>query len=754
MPELLYGGARGGGKSEFLLGDYCTDCELGAEWRGVIFRRSYPELEELMARSQSIVPQCWPGSEWWKSEKTWRIPTGATLRMRSLETPEDASHYQGHEYSWIGWDELGAWPNDRAYKALMATLRSTGNIPHKRVRATANPGGPGHGWVKSRFIDPAPAGYEIIRDADTGMARVFIPARVTDNLILLAKDPTYIDRLRGVGSPELVRAWLEGDWTVVAGAFFPEFSMQRHVIAPRRLPEHWARFRSFDWGSARPFSVGWWAVSDGTLHDIPRGCLVRYREWYGMKPGEPNVGLRMTAEQVAQGILDREVDEPEPIAIGVADPAIFAEDGGPSIARRMVMQGVVFRPADNKRVPQRGAMGGWDQLRSRLIGDEDGKPMLLFFNTCKDLIRTLPALQHDDMRPEDVDCWVAGTMISTPDGERPIEAVMPGDIVDTPIGPRPVLRAYLSGTSETVRVMLSDGRALEGTPHHKIYIRGCGLVALADLQCHMIPSERIIWSRSLNTVVSCIAATKGAATTIRAAASSLGRKAQAFIGRSGLMPATAFQTAGMSTTSMATTTTTTFPIWPVYLEASTTDTTCKSGWARMVTLDKGSRHGVALQQASDNCGRTLPRCWPTHRSGNARADIVAVLLRRDTLRRLSVALNVKRLCQTLCVRFAGRRSTANPTGPSACGPVRISAVGRSGERTQVYNLTVADAHLFYANGVLSSNSNMEDHAPDEVRYACMSYPFIHEAPTVQTHDSWARAFAMLDQEDVRGWRVA
>lgn len=121
-----------------------------------------------------------------------------------------------------------------------------------------------------------------------------------------------------------------------------------------------------------------------------------------MKPGEPNVGLRMTAEAIATGIKAREADDPQPVT-GVADPAMFAEDGGPSIAHRMMGHGVVFRPADNKRVAGRGAMGGWDQVRARLEGDADGNPMLLLFSTSRDLIRTLPALQHDDARPEDVD---------------------------------------------------------------------------------------------------------------------------------------------------------------------------------------------------------------------------------------------------------------------------------------------------------------------------------------------------------------
>lgn len=398
IPELLFGGARGGGKSDYLLGDYLQSAHLGAAWRGVLFRQSYPELEELIERSQTMVPQCAPTAEWFKQEKTWRLSNGATLRMRSLEQPEDASHYQGHSYSWIGFDELAAWKDDRAYRMLMACLRSAESVPNKRIRASANPGGPGHSWVKARFIDPAPHGYEAIEDADTGIVRMFIPSRLTDNLILMQRDPTYVDRLRGVGSPELVRAWLEGDWNAVVGSYFPEFGVQ-HVVRPFPIPAGWLRFRAMDWGSARPFCVQWLAVSDGIYPGIPTGALVVFREWYGASA--PNTGLRLTADQVADGIRERELAD-EPVAYSVADPAIFTQDGGPSIGERMAQRGVRFRPADNRRVKALGASGGWDAVRQRLIG-EDGSPMLYIFNTCRDLIRTLPAMQHDPARPEDVD---------------------------------------------------------------------------------------------------------------------------------------------------------------------------------------------------------------------------------------------------------------------------------------------------------------------------------------------------------------
>jgi hypothetical protein len=320
-------------------------------------------------------------------------------------TVEGANHYISatgliNKNTRLYVEECGTFPSPAPIFKLMATLRSGAGVP-VGIRLTGNPGGSGHQWVKARYIDDAPRGWKIIADKDTGLERIYIPSRVTDNAYL---GEDYIQRLKASGSPELVRAWLYGDFSVVAGAFFSEWDSARHVVSPRVLPEHWARFRSFDWGSARPFACQWWAVSDGSMPEFARGALINYREYYGMKPGEPNVGLRMTAEQVADAIKALERDDPTPTGVitGVADPAIFAEDGGPSIAQRMALRRVIWRPADNKRVPGRGAMGGWDQVRARLVGDGDGRPMVVFFATSTNLIRTLPALQHDPSRAEDL----------------------------------------------------------------------------------------------------------------------------------------------------------------------------------------------------------------------------------------------------------------------------------------------------------------------------------------------------------------
>ncbi len=420
MFEVFFGGARGGGKTDAVLGDFISHADLyGENAIGLMVRRERTQLIETIERSKAIYSLL--GWKFHEQDKMWRAPNGARLRFAYLERDSDADAYQGHSYSRVYVEEIGTFPSEKPILKLMATLRSGAGVPCG-FRATGNPGGPGHHWVKARYIDQAPQGWKVTqttyKNPWTGQEvtrdRVFIPSKVQDNKYL---GSDYIANLQMAGSANLVRAWLEGDWSVIEGAFFPEWSNEKHVISPFVIPSHWLRFRSMDWGSASPFSVGWWAVAsdDYNLSDsgarpyqenghgcyssiIPRGSLIRYREWYGASA--PNVGLKMPAEDVARGIQAKESNDT--ISYGVLDPAAFASDGGPSIGERMSRSGVRFRAADNKRVAQRGALGGWDQLRSRLVGDGN-RPSIYFFSTCVDSIRTLPALQHDPDKPEDVD---------------------------------------------------------------------------------------------------------------------------------------------------------------------------------------------------------------------------------------------------------------------------------------------------------------------------------------------------------------
>ncbi|MGI8840763.1 MAG: terminase large subunit domain-containing protein [Caulobacteraceae bacterium] len=404
--EVVYGGARGGGKTDAALGDFSLHAQrFGPHAKGLLVRRTRVALEPTIARARAVFAP--GGAAWSEARSAFAWPGGARLYFRYLDRDADADAYQGHDYSRVYVEELTQFANPRPVDKLKATLRSAGGAM-VGFRATCNPGGPGHNWVKARYIDAGPwrvvaepfenpfGGGPIVLD------RLFIPARLADNPALLESDPDYVARLKQSGSAELVRAWLDGDWSAVEGAFFDKWSI-RNIIAPFAIPDWWTRFRSFDWGYAAPFSVGWWAVVSDDCPTaagvLPRGALVRYREWYGAS-GPNHAGLRLEAEAVAAGILSREAGET--IRYGVADPSIFREDGGPSLAERMRRAGCAFRPADNTRVGKAGALSGWDQLRARIAGD-GARPMLYVFDTCRDFIRTVPTLPHDPARPEDLD---------------------------------------------------------------------------------------------------------------------------------------------------------------------------------------------------------------------------------------------------------------------------------------------------------------------------------------------------------------
>lgn len=393
LSEVLYGGARGGGKTDGVLGKYALKAErYGKGFNAVFFRKEMPQQDDLIERAKDIYLPI--GAEWHEQQKRFTFAAGGRVRFRPLENVQDAQKYQGQNLSDAAVEEAGNYESPAPIDMLFGALRSVSGVPVQLI-LTANPGGAGHHWLKARYIDPAPLGMKILmRRLGNGKDHpyCYIPSRVSNNRLLLAQDPGYVDRLHLVGSPELVKAWLEGDWNVIAGAFFPEFSIARHVVQPFAIPPEWVKFRAMDWGSAKPFSVGWYAVADGSTN-IRRGCLVKYREWYGASA--PNVGLKMTAEEVGFGIMQRSGDET--YNYDMIDPAAWQEDGGPSIAERIhKATGIRFSKADNKRLP------GWDQVRARLKGEEE-HPMLVLFPTCVHTIRTLPTLQHDSVKAEDVD---------------------------------------------------------------------------------------------------------------------------------------------------------------------------------------------------------------------------------------------------------------------------------------------------------------------------------------------------------------
>lgn len=408
--EILYGGAAGGGKSYAL------------RLLAILWAWAFPGIQIYLFRriSDDLIKNHVEGPQGfqallsaWADHKFCEIVqgeirfwNGSKIYLCHCHEDKDRFKYQGAEMHVLLIDELTHF-SEVIYRFLRSRVRMAGlTLPAEiaarfpRIIAGTNPGNIGHAWVKRTWIDGKEPG-KVYRASDDegGMLRQYIPARLDDNPALLKDDPLYRTRLRGLGSAALVKAMEDGDWNIIEGAFFDCWSTERHVIQPFEIPAHWTRARSFDWGSAKPFSVGWWAIAsedhdtpDG--HTIPRGALVCYREWYGMKPGQDNVGLKLQVAEVAQGILLRE-GKGEEITYSVADPAIFKEDGGPSIGEQMARAGVLFRRADNARV------AGWSQMRNRMMAEPESQ--IYWFTTCLDAIRTIPSAMHDEHKPEDLD---------------------------------------------------------------------------------------------------------------------------------------------------------------------------------------------------------------------------------------------------------------------------------------------------------------------------------------------------------------
>lgn len=407
--EALYGGAAGGGKSDALLTEALRQVHI-PHYRAILFRKTYPQLAELIDRSRQLYPAAFPGARFLKTERTWIFPSGAQVAFGAMQHPEDRFQYQGRRFDFIGFDELTHFTWEE-YAYLFSRNRPGGPGTRVYIRATANPGGVGHSWVKARFLSPAPPMTPIVEDVEVDTpdgprrlrrSRIFIPATVFDNQRLLQQDPSYLGSLAMLPDAQK-KALLYGSWDAFDGQVFSEWRDDpahyrdgrfTHVIDPFRIPRHWRVWRGFDFGYARPFSVGWYAADED-------GKLYRIREYYGCT-GRPNQGVRMDAVAIAAAIRRIEQEDENLRGrdiLGVADPSIFDESRGASIARLMAQHPnfVLFRKGDNHRLP------GKMQLHYRLAFDGEGECRFQVFRTCRHFIRTIPALTYDSKNVEDVD---------------------------------------------------------------------------------------------------------------------------------------------------------------------------------------------------------------------------------------------------------------------------------------------------------------------------------------------------------------
>lgn len=445
--HILYEGTRGPGKTDAQLMFFrkFVGRGYGQYWRGVIFDREYKMLDDLVSKSQRWFPKFKDGAKFMssKADYKWVWPTGEELMFRQVKKKADYWNYHGQEFPFIGWNELTKYPTPELYEAMMSCNRSSflpeehSPIDYKTgerilvpdiplvVMSTTNPYGPGHNWVKSRFIDAAPPG-EVVRNTvnvfnprnqqreDVTKTQVRIFGSYKENRYL---SPEYVAELESIKDENKRRAWLWGDWDIVAGGALDDL-WGSHLILPRfKVPKAWRIDRSFDWGSTHPFSVGWWAEANGEEVELPdgrkwcptKGSLIRIAEWYGCEEIGLNKGLRLSAKKIAQGIKEREEAMLKggwistKVKAGPADNQIrnVNEDDTDSIAKKMEDEGIYWTESD-KRAGSR--KNGLQLIRDRLESSKSGEgPGLYFMNTCKASLAILPTLPRDEDDQDDVD---------------------------------------------------------------------------------------------------------------------------------------------------------------------------------------------------------------------------------------------------------------------------------------------------------------------------------------------------------------
>jgi hypothetical protein len=364
----------------------------------MIVRKTYPELTQNHVVPLVELLRCYHPDKserlatYNEQKKCITFLNGSTILFRYCDNDKDAERFQGTEVDVLAIDEATHQSEER-YKKLVACVRGVNEFP-KRIYITCNPGGEGHQWVKRLFIDKK---YNKGENPEDYM---FIQSLVTDNRALMESNPDYIKQLEAL-PPKLRKAWLEGDWNIFEGAVFEEFRddpehykdrQWTHVIDPFNIPDSWVIYRGLDWGYNKPSAVGWFAVS-------PDDVIYHILELYTCTE-TPNEGLRWTPAQLFREIHRIECEHPWLVGKkihGVADPAIWDAETGESIAETAAKHQVYFNKGDHKR------LAGLMQCHYRLAMDENGFPLFYVFSNCKHFIRTIPLLQYDEHKVEDVD---------------------------------------------------------------------------------------------------------------------------------------------------------------------------------------------------------------------------------------------------------------------------------------------------------------------------------------------------------------
>ncbi len=475
--EILYHGTRGPGKTTIQLAKYASNVGrgYGTHWRGVIFDRGYKNLDDLIAKSEEMFPKIFPGARFLtsKSDLRWEFPDGETLLFRHMKVAKDYRNYHGHEYPYIGWNELTSFATSELYDLMKSCNRSSfvplENSPDLTAKdrqilieypmlgepipadvlsrllpemplltfSTTNPHGPGHNWVKKKFIDRAPPGVPAI-----SRTLVFNPRTQQEEYITTSQvhifgsykenrklNPKYVVELNAITDPNKRRAWLGGDWSITSGGALDDLWNPAYHVLPRFIiPKGWDLVRSFDWGSTHPFSVGFWAIANGEEVILPggkrfcppAGSIIRFGEIYGCQTlvdhlGKTvpaygaNKGLKISAREVARRIVEAEEEFIEdgwihgPVAPGPADKQIFSinEAETNTLAAKMELEGISWHAA------QMGAgsrKSGLELMRIALEAAVQGEGAGMFvMSNCEAFIETVPGIPRNEDDPDDVD---------------------------------------------------------------------------------------------------------------------------------------------------------------------------------------------------------------------------------------------------------------------------------------------------------------------------------------------------------------
>lgn len=475
--EILYHGTRGPGKTEAQLAYFVSRCGrgYGQHWKGVIFDRGYKNLKDVIAKSLVMVPKIFPGAKFLssKSDLQWTFPDGETLIFRHIRKASDYRDYHGQEFPFIGFNELTSYPTSELYDSMKSCSRS-GFLPLEHspkltpedlriieecdllgepypsktaerllpdiplvMFSTTNPHGPGHSWVKRRWIDKAPPGVPIKTSAVVFNPRTKQDETITTVIVHIFGsyrenrylDPKYVAFLNAISDPNKRRAWLGGDWSITSGGALDDlWKAVVHVLPRFIIPKAWRVTRSFDWGSTHPFSVGFWAIANGEEVTLPngktfcpaKGSRIRIAEIYGCEKTKnelgqmvnaygTNKGLRLSAREVARQVVENEEELTEDgwietiITPGPADGQIFNvnESESDSIAQLMASEGVEWTRADKSAGTRKN---GLEMMRVALENASQGEgPGLYVMDNCEAFLETVPSLPRDEDDPDDVD---------------------------------------------------------------------------------------------------------------------------------------------------------------------------------------------------------------------------------------------------------------------------------------------------------------------------------------------------------------